>query len=61
VPGRSSGVSRIRHSRQRHLHEGPSERPGSDVDLKKAFYIGAGLGVVGMIFMFPPFFTLFKG
>ena len=32
-----------------------------DVDLKKAFYIGAGLGVVGMIFMFPPFFTLFKG
>jgi hypothetical protein len=32
-----------------------------DVDLKKAFYIGAGFGVVGMIFMFPPFFTLFKG
>ncbi len=32
-----------------------------DVDLKKAFYIGLGLGVVGMLFMFPPFFTLFKG
>jgi hypothetical protein len=32
-----------------------------DADLKKAFYIGLGLGVVGMIFMFPPFFTLFKG
>jgi len=32
-----------------------------DADLKKAFYIGAVLGVVGMLFMFPPFFTLFKG
>jgi len=32
-----------------------------DVNLKTAFYIGLGLGVVGMIFMFPPFFTLFKG
>ena len=32
-----------------------------DVDLKVAFYIGLGLGVVGMIFMFPPFFVLFKG
>jgi len=30
-----------------------------DVDLKKMFYIGFGLGVAGAIMMFPPFFELF--
>jgi hypothetical protein len=31
-----------------------------DVVLKTSFYIGLGLGIVGMIFMFPPFFELFE-
>jgi hypothetical protein len=30
-----------------------------DVDLKKAFYIGLALGILGAIATFPPFFVLF--
>ncbi|MCL1594104.1 MAG: hypothetical protein M3132_07135 [Actinomycetia bacterium] len=30
-----------------------------DVDLKKMFYIGLGLGLLGALGMFPPFFELF--
>lgn len=30
-----------------------------DVDLKKMFYIGNGLGILGAIMVFPPFFELF--
>jgi hypothetical protein len=32
-----------------------------DVELKTAFYIGFGLGVLGAIGTFPPFFELFHG
>lgn len=32
-----------------------------DVDIKKMFYIGLGLGIAGAIMMFPPFFELFHG
>ena len=31
-----------------------------DVDLKKSFYIGLGLGILGAIGTFPPFFELFE-
>lgn len=31
-----------------------------DVDLKKAFYIGLALGIIGAIGMFPPFFEAFE-
>lgn len=30
-----------------------------DLDLKKAFYVGLGLGVLGTVAMYPPVFTLF--
>jgi hypothetical protein len=30
-----------------------------DVDIKKMFYVGLGLGIVGAILTFPPFFELF--
>ena len=30
-----------------------------DVNLKNAFYVGLGLGVLGAIATYPPFFTLF--
>lgn len=31
-----------------------------DVDLKKSFYIGLGLGILGAIGTFPPFFEMFE-
>lgn len=30
-----------------------------DVDIKKMFYVGLGLGIAGAILTFPPFFELF--
>ena len=32
---------------------------GKDVDIKRAFYIGCGLGIVGALLTFPTFFQLF--
>jgi len=31
-----------------------------DVNLKTAFYVGLGLGVLGAIATYPPFFVLFE-